>query len=84
MKMEETEWSETSAHKIQTEWSETSAHKIQTEWSKTSAHKIQTLVNHPKERILYSQHSESLKSRKILVYSNCYSIRLFGGSIQYL
>ena len=36
----------------------------------TSTHKIQTLGNHSKEIILHSQQGGSLKSRKILLYSN--------------
>jgi len=35
----------------------------QIECSETSAYIIQTLGNYPKENIIYSEHSESLKSR---------------------
>ena len=37
-----------------------------TECSETSAYKIQTPGNYPKERIQYSEHGESLKSRIII------------------
>jgi len=36
--------------------------------SETSAHKIQKPGNHPKERIQYSEHGESLKSRISVKY----------------
>jgi hypothetical protein len=36
----------------------------QIECSETSAYKIQTLRNHPEENIQYTEHGESLKSRK--------------------
>jgi hypothetical protein len=35
--------------------------------SETSAYKIQTQGNHPKEGIQYSQHGESLKSRRYII-----------------
>ena len=37
----------------------------QTECSETSAYIIQTPENYPKENIIYSEHGESLKSRKL-------------------
>jgi len=39
----------------------------QTECSKTSAYIMQTPGNYPKENIMYSEHSESLKSRVLLI-----------------
>ena len=40
----------------------------QTECSEMSAYKIQTPGNYPKECIQHSEHSESLKSRSIVVF----------------
>jgi len=40
----------------------------QTECSAMSAHKNQTPGNHPKERVQHSQHSESLKSRTVILF----------------
>jgi hypothetical protein len=39
----------------------------QMECSETLAYKIQTLGNYPEESIQHSEHSESLKSRIILI-----------------
>jgi len=39
----------------------------QTECSETSPYKIQTPGNYPEENIQHSEHSESLKSRKLRV-----------------
>ena len=40
----------------------------QTECSETSAYKIQTPGNNPEESIKHSEHGESLKSRKKLLF----------------
>jgi hypothetical protein len=39
----------------------------QTQCSETLAFKLQTPGNHPEESVKYSEHGESLKSRKIQV-----------------
>jgi hypothetical protein len=39
----------------------------QTEGSETSAYKIQSLGNYPEENIQHTEHSESLKSRIVIV-----------------
>jgi len=39
----------------------------QTECSETSAYKIQKPGNYPEESIKYSEHGESLKSRKVFI-----------------
>jgi hypothetical protein len=36
--------------------------------SETSAYKIQTPGNHPEENIQHTEHGESLKSKKVLLY----------------
>jgi hypothetical protein len=40
----------------------------QTECSETSAYKIQTLGNYAEESIKYSEHSERLKSRTLIIF----------------
>jgi len=45
-----------------------------TECSETLAHKIQMPGNHPKERIQYSEHDKSLKSRNINLFATVHMI----------
>jgi hypothetical protein len=40
----------------------------QKECTETSAHQIQTPGDYPKERIQHSEHGESLKSRKLMLF----------------